>query len=391
MTGPGAPAPRPRVTTGLEVLAEDGFRLLEGRRVGLLTHPAAVLPDLRHGLDALLGAGVEVAAVFGTEHGFRGTAQASASEDDRTDPATGLRVYDTYERGVPELAAMLAESGAEVLVVDLQHTGARFYTYESALHDALAAAAPAGVAVVVPDRPNPVGGLAVAGPVLDPAHASFVGRAAVPVRHGMTMGELAGLFCALLDVPPAEVVPMRGWRRADLFPATGLPWVPPSPNMPTPATALAYPGTCLLEGTELSLGRGTTTPFELCGAPWIDGRLARRMNGRGLPGVRFREAYFTPASDTLAGERLCGVQLHVTDPAVFEPVRTGLELLTAVRDLWPDRLVLRPRMLDLLSGSSRLRLALEAGASAEETAASWQPELEAFAAVRARHLLYPAE
>ncbi|WP_377267128.1 exo-beta-N-acetylmuramidase NamZ domain-containing protein [Peterkaempfera sp. SMS 1(5)a] len=377
------------VETGLEQLIADGGRQLGGARVGLLTHPAAVLPDLSHGLDALLDAGAGITAVFGSEHGFRGTAQDGASEQVTVDPPSGLPVFDTYGTDAAGLAELLRKSAVEVLLVDLQHVGARFYTYESTLHDAIAAAAVAGVDVVVLDRPNPVGGVQVQGPVLDPAFSSFVGRAPIPLRHGMTMGELGSLFAELLDVPAPGVVPMRGWRPEDLFTATGLPWVPPSPNMPTPAAAICYPGTCLFEGTGLSVGRGTTTPFELCGAPWLDARLARELRAAGLPGVAFREAWFTPTFNRWAGERLCGVQLHLTDPTAFDPLLSALTVLYTAHRLWPGRLDFQPRTFDLLAGTDELRRGLEAGAEPGELIRSWSPGLAEFEELRRRHLRYP--
>lgn len=359
-----------------------------GERVGLLTHPAAITSDGRHAAHALLNAKVDLRALFGPEHGILGTAQAGDSESASVDASTGLPVFDTYNHSVDHLAGVLAESRIDVLVVDLQNVGARFFTYESSLFDALAAAAIVGVRVCVLDRPNPLGGLAVSGPVLDEAYASFVGRAPIPVRHGMTMGELAGLFAALLKVPAPEVVPLAGWDPARMFASTGLPWVPPSPNLPTSISALVYPGTCLLEGTNVSVGRGTTTPFELIGAPWLDRSFAERLRGAGLAGVTVREAYATPAFDLYTGEQICGVQLHVTDPEVFDPLAVGVAVLCALRDGWPDQLTFRERHFDLLAGSDRLRRDVASGVSAEAILAGWQSAANQFAAERSPYLLY---
>ncbi|NUR28630.1 MAG: DUF1343 domain-containing protein [Catenulispora sp.] len=363
-------------------------RPFAGQRVGLLTHPAAVTADGRHAAHALLDAKTDLRALFGPEHGVLGTAQAGDSESALIDTSTGLPVYDTYRHTVDHLSGMLAESRIDVLVIDLQNVGARFFTYESSLYDALAAAAPVGVKVCVLDRPNPLGGRAVSGPVLDEAFASFVGRAAIPVRHGMTMGELGGLFAARLGVPAPEVVPMRGWDAGRLFGATGLPWVPPSPNLPTPTSALLYPGTCFLEGTNVSVGRGTTTPFELVGAPWLDGSFAERLREAGLAGIAVREAYATPAFDVYAGEQICGVQLHVADPDAVDPLAVGVAVLCAVRDGWPEALTFRERHFDLLAGSDRLRKDLVAGVAAGAILDGWRDAARRFAEVRKPFLLY---
>jgi uncharacterized protein YbbC (DUF1343 family) len=376
-------------TTGLATLVADGGKPFQGSRLGLLTHPAAVLPDLGHGLDALLDAGADIRAVFGSEHGLRGTAQAGESEHDAVDPVTGLPLFDTYDKDAAGIADQLRTAGIDVLLVDLQHVGARFYTYESTLYDVISAAAPAGVEVAVLDRPNPVGGSAVQGPVLDPAFSSFVGRAAIPLRHGMTMGELGGLFADLLGAPRPAVVPMAGWRREFDFAATGLPWVPPSPNIPTAATTLTYLGTCLVEGTNLSTGRGTTTPFEVCGAPWLDASVVRELRAAGLPGVAFRQTYFTPTFDRFTGEPVSGVQLHVTDPATFDPLLTALTVLHTVRRLHPEEFAFLPRTFDILAGTDRLRLALEAGTPPAELIRPWHRELAEFHDLRRGHLLYP--
>jgi len=288
---------------------------------------------------------------------------------------------------VAGVADALRAAGVDTLVVDLQHAGARFYTYESSLYDAIAAGHETGVRIRVADRPNPLGGLAVDGPVLDPAYASFVGRAPIPQRHGLTMGELAGLFAELLGAPAPDVVPMDGWRREMLFAGTGLPWVPPSPNLPTPVTALVYAGTCLFEGTNMSVGRGTTTPFEIIGAPWLDRRLVDALRARDLPGAAFREADFTPAFDNHAGTRLRVIAVHVTDPIAFDPLRVAVTALTTIAALYPDQLEFRPSF-DTLAGGPRLRTEIVSGATPAGIAAGWAADLIDFAEVRARHLRY---
>jgi uncharacterized protein YbbC (DUF1343 family) len=302
------------------------------------------------------------------------------------DQTTGVPVIDAYDRPMDEV---LAAAGAQVVIADLQNAGVRFYTYESSLHDLIGAAGRTGTEVVVCDRPNPVTGGTVAGPVLDPAYASFVGRAPIPLRHGMTTGELALLFAARQDATGlVQAVPMSGWRRTAWFDETGLPWVPPSPNLPTVATALCYPGTCLMEGTNLSVGRGTTTPFELIGAPWVTHELARRLRALDLPGVAFREAYSVPQFDRYAGQPVCGVQLHVTDRRRFEPIRVALEILAVTGALWPGRLTFSASHFDRLAGSGLLREALQAGVPAADIVAGWEAGLRDFAPVRAAHLRY---
>ncbi|HEY1488010.1 MAG TPA: DUF1343 domain-containing protein [Micromonosporaceae bacterium] len=355
-----------------------------GERLGLLTHPAAVLPDLTLGLDALVAAGHPVVAVFGAEHGLRGTAQAGFAEDATVDGGTGLPVFDTYQRS---LDVLLAVADIDVLLIDLQHVGARFYTYESSLYDAIGAAERAGVRVRVLDRPNPAGGEAIDGPVLRSEYASFVGRAPIPMRHGMTMGELAGLFAVMRDVPTPEVVPMEGWHRSQTFQETGLVWVPPSPNLPTTTAAQAYLGTCLFEGTNVSVGRGTTTPFEIIGAPFLDGRLAAHLRSLDLPGAAIRDCALMPAFDEYRGEQLHGVAVHVTDVGTFDPIRLALLTLTAIERLYPGMLEYRGSF-DRLAGTDALRSAIVAGETAAEIAASWSADLLAFAAWRDKFLIY---
>ncbi|KOX05946.1 exo-beta-N-acetylmuramidase NamZ domain-containing protein [Streptomyces sp. NRRL B-3648] len=344
-------------------------------RLGLVTNHTGVLPDLRPAAPALLEAGARLVALFGPEHGLHGTGQAGESEDSRTDPVTGLPVHDTYRCDGERLDKLLTGSGVDALVYDLQDVGARFYTYVWTMSDLMVSAARTGVRFVVADRPNPLGGLVSEGPPLDPAWASFVGRAPIPVRHGLTCGELARWLNASV-VPQAAgraagltVIEAAGWRRATTAEATGLPWVAPSPNMPTPATAAVYPGTCLFEGTNLSEGRGTTQPFEIIGAPYVDGRFAPALAALGLPGVRFRELRFTPAFHRHAGRPLRGVQLHLTDRTAFAPVRTAVAMLATLRRLYPDDFAWRPpaeaggrHFIDLLWGSDRLRRAVDAGA-----------------------------
>ncbi|MFF7968664.1 exo-beta-N-acetylmuramidase NamZ domain-containing protein [Streptomyces sp. NPDC007903] len=379
------------VRTGFERLAADGYAPLAGHKVGIVTNPTGITRDVRHIVDVMhADSRVRLTAVFGPEHGFRGTAQAGGSEGRYDDPATGLPVYDTYLKSGTQLADVFTASGVDTVVFDIQDAGARFYTYIWTLYDCMEAAALAGKRFVVLDRPNPVTGRAALGPVLHEEFATFVGRRPIAQAHGMTVAELARLFNGeFLDEPvPLETVTMTGWRRGMFFDDCGLPWVPPSPNMPTPDTALVYSGTCLFEGTNLSEGRGTTRPFELLGAEGIDGRWAEEANKAELPGVRFREAYFAPTFSKFQGKTVGGVQLHVHDRAAFDPVLTGVALLVTARRVW-DGFAWRPdNWIDKLTGSERVRTMIDAGADADEVAAAWHGELAAFRRVRGRYLMY---
>ncbi|MFI1830543.1 exo-beta-N-acetylmuramidase NamZ domain-containing protein [Streptomyces sp. NPDC020412] len=383
-----------RLRTGFDRLAAGGYAPLAGQRVGVVTNPTGVTSAVRHVVDVMHGDDrVDLTAVFGPEHGFRGTAQAGGSEGRYDDPATGLPVYDTYQKSGRPLADVFTASGVDTVVFDIQDAGARFYTYIWTLFDCMESAALARKRFVVLDRPNPITGRAALGPVLDPRFASFVGRRPISQVHGMTVAELALLFNGefLAEGPvELEVVRMSGWRRSDFFDASGLPWVPPSPNMPTPETALVYAGTCLFEGTQASEGRGTTRPFELLGAPGVDWRWAEAANGLGLPGVRFREAHFAPTFSKHQGKTVGGVQVHVHDRASFDPVRTGIGLLVTARRAWREFawLATNPTWIDKLTGSTTVRTMVDAGAGTDEIVGAWQTELAAFRAVRKRYLRY---
>lgn len=384
------------VRTGLQVLLRDRLDLLAGRRVGLITHPAAVLPDLTSSLDGLLGAGARVTALFGMEHGLAGAVADGAAVDHGRDARTGLPAFSLYGATREPSAEMLA--GVDLLVYDVQDVGTRFYTFISTLYYVLRAAARHGVPVMVLDRPNPINGLALEGPTIAPGFESFIGIAAMPVRHGMTAGELARYFNAERRLgAELTVVAMQGWRREMWFDHTGLPWAPTSPAMPHLSTATVYPGTCFSEGTNLSEGRGTALPFETAGAPWLDGHaLADALNEGGrLPGVRFRPAHFEPAAGKHAGRACQGVQIHVTDRDAFRPVETGLRLIAACRAQAPDRFQFlptswegRPPHFDLLAGDATLREGLAAGAPVAELVADWPAVAGAFRQQRQPYLLY---
>jgi uncharacterized protein YbbC (DUF1343 family) len=390
-----ASSERTTVWTGFEVLRADGYAALRRRRVGLLSNPTGVVADLRHEADLMHAAdGVDLVAVFGPEHGFRGSAQAGGSEGSYQDPRTGLPVYDLYGASVDKIAGYFTQSGVDTVVFDIQDVGARFYTYIWTMYDAMKAAAQTGRRLVVLDRPNPLGGTAATGPVLHPEYASGVGKQAIAQQHGMTVGELARLFNAEFLGSELEltVIPMRGWRRGMPYELTGLPWVLPSPNMPTVDTAVVYPGLCLFEAVNLSEGRGTTRPFEIVGAPYADWHWADALTALDLPGVRFREAYFVPTFSKWVNENCAGVQVFVTDRGSFDPIRTALAMIITARRLYPDTFAWRestaPYWIDKLTGSDQVRTAIEAGQDADQVMAGWRAELARFRARRARYLLY---
>ncbi|RZU53744.1 uncharacterized protein YbbC (DUF1343 family) [Krasilnikovia cinnamomea] len=389
-----ARSPRP-VRTGLDRLAATGWAMLTGTRVGIISNPTGVDRHYRHLVDLMHADGrVDIAGVFGPEHGFRGSAQAGGSEGTGVDARTGLTVYDAYGADPGRWAALYSRAGVRTVVFDIQDVGARFYTYIWTLYDSMVAAARAGLRYVVLDRPNPIGGRAY-GPVLDPAYASGVGRKPIAQQHGMTVGELARLFNGEFVGADAgrtvalEVVACRGW-----VPGTGAfgaPWVLPSPNMPTLDTALVYPGTAMFEGVAtITEGRGTTRPFELVGGPGLDHHWGDRLNAAGLGGVRFREAYFTPTAGRFAGTLCAGVEVRVSDRWAFDPVRTGVAMLVEARR-YPHfawRVDAGAYWIDKLTGSDRLRAMVDAGAGADEAVAAWGAELAAFEARRRPYLLY---
>ncbi|MCC3765307.1 DUF1343 domain-containing protein [Glycomyces sp. TRM65418] len=393
-TGAAVPAQAngKRVRTGIEVLAENDFAELAGQRVGVISNPTGVLPDLSHEVDLMHGSGkVDVVAVFGPEHGFRGVSQAGEGEDFFLDPKTGIPVYNAYNNK-DRMAGLLADAGVETVVFDIQDVGARFYTYIWTMYLAMEAAGQLGLRFVVLDRPNPGSGTAASGPVLHPEHATFVGLKPIAQRHGMTVGELASFFNGEFLPTPVDltVVKMRGWKRRMYFEDTRLPWVAPSPNMPTVETAVVYPGTCLFEATALSEGRGTTKPFELLGAPEIDHTWSEALQG--LPGTRFREAYFTPTFSKWSGRVCGGVDLHVTHRGEFDPIRTGLAMIIEQRRAFPQygwrSQDVTSFWLDKLTGNQAVRLAIEEGADVDDVTALWAEELDAFSEQRESYLLY---
>ena len=390
----------PRVILGLERLRDDPA-LLRGRRFAVLANQASVTADLVPAWRALAGAGGTLVRVFAPEHGLWGVAQDMEAVDTGRERVLGVPVVSLYGSSAATLAPRRAElDGLDALVVDLPDIGCRYYTFAATMAYAMAACAAAGVEVIVCDRPNPLGGVALEGGPVDPSCRSFVSEVAVPVRHGMTLGELALLLRAERHPELSlAVLACEGWRRDAWWDGTGLPWVAPSPNIPTPLTAAVYPGGCLVEATNLSEGRGTTRPFQLIGAPWLDGEaLAERLNGIELPGVRFRAARFRPEFGKHAGSVCAGVEWHVTDRARLRPVETGVRLLAEARALHPDDFAWRREAyefvagvpaVDLLTGSPAAREVIEERADAEGLFAGWRAHCEEFTARRGPHLLYP--
>lgn len=365
----------PGLRTGLSRLIADPG-LIEAAPTGLVTNYTAVTEDLQRAQDALLAAGVRLDALFAPEHGYWGAVQAGEDVGNETDERTSLPIIDTYKADGDALDALVRDSGVTQLVLDLQDIGVRFYTYAWTLYDLLCTAARTGTRLVVLDRPNPLGGVLRTGPGLDPSCSSFIGRVSIPLQHGLTLGELAQWFNAE-HVPQAtgaqaelDVVQVQGWDRSRDA-AGALPWVMPSPNMPTLTTATLYPATGLLEGTLLSEGRGTTRPFELVGAPWVRPDLAARLTDADLPGLVFREAVFRPTFSKWADEVVRGVQIHLTDAGAFDPIRTGVQVLRTIKaahpeaEIWRPATAGRPPFIDLLWGSAALREGVDAGADTD--------------------------
>jgi uncharacterized protein YbbC (DUF1343 family) len=385
------------VRLGLERLLESHD--LDGQRVGIVCNPASVDGDLRHIVDRLSGhPRVSLGAIFGPQHGFRSDVQENMIETGHArDEARRVPIYSLYSDTREPTADMLRD--LDVLVIDLQDVGTRIYTYIYTMANCLTAARAHGVKAIVCDRPNPIGGVAVEGPMLVRGFESFVGQYPIPMRHGMTIGEVARLFNEHFGLGAnLEVVGMEGWRRDMYADDTGLPWVLPSPNMPTVDTAVVYPGTVLFEGTNVSEGRGTTKPFEIVGAPWlVADRFADAMNRLDLPGVRFRPVVFEPTFHKHACVSCGGCQIHVRERAAFRPAETGVALIAACRAAGAEHFRWRDPPyeyehhklpIDILAGSPDLREQIEGGTSAREIARSWEGSVREFNRIRERFLLY---
>ena len=387
------------VKPGLEVLLEDQLDPIQDQRVGIIVHPASVNSRLEPTGDLMFKhPGVYLTTILGPQHGIQGETQDNMIEwEDCYDPATELPVYSLYGRSRSPTREML--NGVDVLVFDLQDVGARYYTYIQTLALVMTACREQGKSLVVLDRPNPINGVDTEGTVLDPDFSSFVGLYPLAMRHGLTVGELALYLNLEFQIDcRLEIVKMQSWTRDMFFSDTRLPWVLPSPNMPTLETALVYPGLCLLEGTNISEGRGTTRPFELSGAPWITpARMVEQLDRLDLPGVVFRPVHFTPTFHKWAGESIGGVQIHVSDRAAFRPVLTGLALLTLYRQMGEDRFAWKSPPyeyeeeklpIDILCGTDRIRQLIEAEAGLDELQDSWRTGLEEFLEIRRGYLLY---
>ncbi len=383
------------VQIGLQTLIRRRLSFLKACRVGLVTHAAAVLPDLTNSVDELQQNGVVLTALFGPEHGFDGAGADAMPMDDAVDARTGLPVFSLY--GYSKEPTSQALDLVDVLLFDMQDVGARFYTFISTLAHVMRAATRKGLEMIVLDRPNPINGAQIEGPFVDEGLYSFISEISVPIRHGFTVGELARWIAHIenLDLN-LTIIAMHGWSRALWWDETGLPWIPLSPGMPHFSTATVYSGTCLAEGTNLSEGRGTALPFEVIGAPWLDGyALAKSLNQLSLPGVRFRPHAFIPTFGKHQNVKCEGIQVHVTDRQILRPVEMGLHLLAACRaqnrekfEFLPTSWEGAPPHLDLLMGTASVREALENNIPVAEIVASWREAETTFMKKRRAFLLY---
>jgi len=396
---------KPRVQSGIDVLLKEKVDLLEGKKIGLITNQTGVTSSLESTADVLhKHPKVNLTRLFGPEHGIRGDAQDLVKIGASTDARTGLPVFSLYGDDIKPNAEMT--KGIDAFVFDIQDVGASYYTYIATMNKSMEAAAEQDKEFILLDRPNPITGVAVEGNVLEERYADLAGIRPVPIRYGMTMGELAQMFNGEYGIGcKLTVVKAKGWRRKMWYDETGLPWVIPSPNLPTLDTAIVYPGTCLFEGLNISEGRGTTRPFEMVGAPWIDGfKLRERLTSRRLPGVSFRGLYFTPVFGKSAGEVCGGVQLHVHDRRKFKPILTGLNMVKAIMDLFPGKLQFKKGWtradsseetlpgvgysFDLLAGTATIREQLLSGVEPEEMEKGWSQGLRAFQMRRRKYLIY---
>jgi len=415
-----AAAPVPKVKLGVEVFLESHLDLVKGKKVGLITNPTGVDSQLRSVVDLLHGnPGIDLVALYGPEHGIRGNAQAGEYVpfyyDEKYKLPVGpipvfslygqslkpapdmlknideyMRSFDTTRSGKTPEAGMI--KNVDVLIFDIQDVGTRIYTYATTMAYVMQACAENGIDFIVLDRPNPINGEVMEGPILEyPEYSSFVGIYPVPVRYGMTVGELARLYNDRFLEKKASltVIPMQGWKRTMWYDETGLPWVTPSPNMPTVETATVYPGQVYLEGTNVSEGRGTTKPFEMFGAPWIDGyELTRRLNSLNLAGVLFREAWFSPTFSKFSGELCGGAQIHLRDRNAYRPFETTLHIIKTMRDMYPDKFEFQPEYFDQIMGTAKVRESLNKGVGVSEIVAGFEKGLADFTQLRKPYLLY---
>ncbi|MGQ9617684.1 MAG: exo-beta-N-acetylmuramidase NamZ family protein [Candidatus Aminicenantia bacterium] len=404
-----------RVKTGVDVLFESFPDFLKNKKVGLITNPTGINSEFISTIELFAREGrLKLVALYGPEHGVRGNAQAGEYVPFYIDDKYGIPVFSLYGQSLRLPQSMLKNideimrdfdtkkkeknpkkemlQDIEVMIFDIQDVGTRIYTYIATMAYAMEACAKAGIPFVVLDRPNPINGFNMEGPILKyPEFSSFVGVYPIPVRHGMTVGELAKLFNEKFLKKKVEltVIPMKRWRREMWFDETSLPWVIPSPNMPTLDTATVYPGQVYLEGTNVSEGRGTTKPFEIFGAPWIDGfELTRKLNSLNLPGVKFREVWFTPTFSKYRGKLCGGCQLHITDRDKFKPFETTLHIIKVIKEMYPENFEFHDEYFDKIVGNSEIRRMLLKGESIEKIVKSYQNELDEFKEMRKEFLLY---
>jgi len=400
------------VRTGFDVFASSHYRHAAGKKLGVISNPTGVTRDLTHEVDVMHSAReVNLVAVFGPEHGFRGSAQTGGTGGFFTDPETGLPVYSLDGSDADQTTDTITKAGVDLLAFDIQDVGTRFYTYIWTMYYGMVAAARLGIGFLVLDRPNPLGGRAPKGPTVRKELQTSVGLKPIALQHGMTVGELARLFNdqfvpgdAAGKKADLTVVPMENWRRGQYFDETGVPWVLPSPNLPTLDTALVYPGFGMFEGTNFAEGRGTTRPFEMIAAPYGDYHLHEALNEENLPGARFRENYFTPTFGKYSSpaSTLRGIQVYVTDRDSFDAIRTAVAVMVTAKRLYPNDWSFNgnelaggpafvPTWVDNLSGSDWIRTSVEAGRTTDEIVAGWQDELAQFAALREKYLIYRQE
>lgn len=388
-----------RVRTGIEVLVNDRIRSLGGQRIGLVCNQASVLPDLRHAADVFFEhPDIDLTTLFGPQHGIRGDVQYNMIETPHAaDERTGIMVYSLYSETREPTEEMVA--GVDTIVIDLQDVGCRIYTFIYTMANCMIAAKKFGKKIVVCDRPNPIGGNVAEGNITEHEFKSFVGQYELPTRHGMTIGELARMFNEHFGIGcELEVIEMEGWRREMWGDETGLPWVLPSPNIPDVDTCVVFPATVHFEGTELSEGRGTTLPFLLNGAPFIDPYAwADELSKFNFPGVAFRPAYFRPTFCEFAGETCGGVQIHVTDREAFTPVIVGVAMVKTIYDMYTSEFEWRQNAyeyvfdknpMDVVCGTDKIRKAIESGVSVKDIGGSWTAGLSDFLETRRPYLIY---
>jgi len=404
-----------KVKPGVEVFLENHLDLVKGKKVGLITNPTGVDSHLQSIVDLFSqNPEIHLVALYGPEHGIRGDAQAGEYIPFYIDKKYNLPVFSLYGQSMRPEAGMLKNideymrsfdtkstgktpeiamvKDIDVLIFDIQDVGTRVYTYIATMAYSMQACAECGIDFIVLDRPNPINGLDIEGPILEyPEYSSFVGLYPIPQRHGMTVGELAKLFNEKFLEKKANlrVIPMQGWKRGMWYDDTSLPWVIPSPNIPTSDTATVYPGQVYFEGTNVSEGRGTTKPFELFGAIWIDGNeLAKRLNELNLAGVKFREAWFTPTFSKYQGQLCGGAQIHVIDRSLYRPFETALHIVRIIREMYPDKFEFHKDYFDKIMGTSKVREALEKGVSIKDIMESFKEGLDKFSELRKSYLLY---